>query len=43
MDKKVSAGVVRLVLLRAVGEAYVSGEYPSEALVEVLSLQGRAA
>lgn len=43
VDKKVSAGVVRLVLLRAIGRAYVTGDYPPEALEEVLSECGEAA
>lgn len=43
VDKKVSAGVLRLVLLHAIGEAYVSGDYPPDALTEVLSLRGEAA
>ena len=32
-DKKVQAGTVRLVLLKAIGEAYVTGDYP-QALLE---------
>lgn len=32
-DKKVQAGRIRLVLLKAIGEAYVTGDYP-EALLE---------
>jgi 3-dehydroquinate synthase len=38
-DKKVKAGRVRLVLLRALGEAYVTGEYPDAALLETLQAQ----
>ena len=35
-DKKVSRGVIRLVLLRALGEAVVTGDYPHAALVLAL-------
>src|SRR5260221_2921311 len=38
-DKKVKAGRVRLVLLRALGEAYVTGEYPDAALQDTLQAQ----
>jgi 3-dehydroquinate synthase len=36
IDKKVKSGRVRLVLLRGLGQAYVSGEYPDETLEETL-------
>ena len=36
VDKKVQSGRVRLVLLAALGEAYISGEYPDEVLHETL-------
>jgi 3-dehydroquinate synthase len=32
IDKKVKAGRIRLVLLRGVGDAYVTGDYPDRAL-----------
>jgi 3-dehydroquinate synthase len=35
-DKKVKAGRVRLVLLRAIGEAYISGDYTDAALQDTL-------
>ena len=35
-DKKVQAGRIRLVLLRAIGQAYVTGEYPPELLRRTL-------
>lgn len=35
-DKKVQAGQIRLVLLKAIGQAYVTGEYPSELLERTL-------
>jgi len=38
-DKKVKAGRVRLVLLRSIGEAYVSGDYPDAALHDTLLAQ----
>jgi 3-dehydroquinate synthase len=38
-DKKVKAGRVRLVLLRAIGEAYVTGDYPDAALQDTLQAQ----
>ena len=38
-DKKVQAGRVRLVLLRAIGEAYVTGDYPDAALQDTLQAQ----
>jgi len=36
LDKKVARGVVRLVLLRAIGEAVVTGDYPVEKLHDTL-------
>jgi 3-dehydroquinate synthase len=36
IDKKVQSGRVRLVLLRGLGEAYISGEYPDDALQATL-------
>jgi 3-dehydroquinate synthase len=36
MDKKVEGGKLRLVLLRAIGEAYVTAEFPQQALRAVL-------
>lgn len=35
-DKKVQAGKIRLVLLKAIGEAYVTGDYPQELLERTL-------
>ena len=32
VDKKVKSGRVRLVLMKALGEAYITGEYPDDAL-----------
>ena len=37
MDKKVQAGRIRLVLLRSIGEACVTADYPDEALAATLS------
>jgi 3-dehydroquinate synthase len=37
MDKKVDRGRVRLVLLRRLGEAVVTGDYPDDALVAALA------
>lgn len=37
LDKKVAEGVVRLVLLRAIGEAVVTGDYPLAALEDTLA------
>jgi 3-dehydroquinate synthase len=39
IDKKVKSGRVRLVLLAAIGEAYISGEYPDAVLSETLRAQ----
>jgi 3-dehydroquinate synthase len=36
-DKKVQAGVIRLVLLKTIGQAYVTGEYPQANLIETLN------
>jgi 3-dehydroquinate synthase len=36
-DKKVQAGVVRLVLLKSIGQAYISGDYPAEMLQKTLT------
>ena len=36
-DKKVQAGRIRLVLLKAIGEAYVTGEYPQALLEQTLT------
>jgi len=35
-DKKVQAGKIRLVLLKAIGQAYVTGDYPAEMLEATL-------
>ncbi len=35
-DKKVQAGTIRLVLLKAIGKAYVTGDYPPELLKRTL-------
>ena len=44
MDKKVLQGRIRLVLMRRLGDAVVTGEYPTEALRETLERHfGRAA
>ena len=39
MDKKVVGGEIRLVLMRAIGEAVVTSDYPSHELVAYLSEQ----
>lgn len=36
-DKKARAGNIRLVLLKSIGEAYVSGDYPAEMLAKTLT------
>ncbi|WP_083944912.1 3-dehydroquinate synthase [Thiomicrospira microaerophila] len=36
-DKKVQAGVVRLVLMKSIGQAYISGDYPAEILTQTLT------
>lgn len=36
-DKKVQAGTIRLVLLKTIGEAYVTGDYPAELLQQTLT------
>ena len=35
-DKKVEGGRIRFVLLKCIGEAFVSGEVPRAALADVL-------
>jgi 3-dehydroquinate synthase len=37
MDKKVDRGRVRLVLLRRIGEAVLTGDYPDDALEATLA------
>lgn len=37
-DKKVQGGRLRLILLKAIGEAYVSSDFPPETLREVLNV-----
>ena len=39
LDKKVQAGEIRLVLLKTIGEAVTTAEYPSHELVDLLSDQ----
>lgn len=41
-DKKVDGGRIRFVLLKQVGEAFVSGEVPGDALANVLNAPARA-
>ena len=36
-DKKVDQGRLRLILLRRIGEAFVTSEFPQELLAEVLT------
>lgn len=36
-DKKVQAGTIRLVLLKSIGEAYVTGDYPASLLQQTLT------
>lgn len=36
-DKKVQAGTIRLVLLKSIGQAYVTGDYPQELLEKTLT------
>ena len=36
-DKKVQAGTIRLVLLKSIGQAYVTGDYPATLLERVLT------
>lgn len=36
-DKKVQAGTIRLVLLKAIGQAYVTGDYPANLLEQTLT------
>ena len=37
VDKKVQDGLIRLVLLRDIGQAIISDDYDSKALAETLS------
>jgi 3-dehydroquinate synthase len=37
IDKKVRAGELRLVLLRRIGEAFLTADYPSAALERTLA------
>jgi len=39
LDKKVQAGEIRLVLLKSIGEAVTTSDYPSHKLVDLLSEQ----
>ena len=43
VDKKVARGVLRLVLLRRIGEAYLSADHPAETLHRVLEEFAQAA
>jgi 3-dehydroquinate synthase len=36
-DKKVQAGTIRLVLLKTIGEAFVTGDYPQALLMDTLT------
>jgi 3-dehydroquinate synthase len=36
IDKKVKAGQVRFVLMHAIGKAFITAEYPAEALQQTL-------
>lgn len=36
-DKKVQAGTIRLVLLKTLGEAFVTGDYPQDLLIKTLT------
>ena len=36
-DKKVQAGIIRLVLLKRIGKAFVTGDYPQELLTKTLT------
>ncbi len=36
-DKKVQAGIIRIVLLKSIGKAYVTGDYPQELLIKTLT------
>jgi 3-dehydroquinate synthase len=38
IDKKIKSGRIRLVLLRAIGNAFVSADYPAEALQRTLAV-----
>ena len=37
VDKKAKAGRIRLVLLRKIGEAFLTGDYPDQLLDETLA------
>ena len=39
LDKKVAAGQIRLVLLRAIGDAELVADYPGDQLLELLREQ----
>jgi len=43
LDKKVQAGRLRLVLLRSIGEAYVTADFSAQALAEALAPAGSEA
>ena len=43
VDKKVARGVIRLVLLRGIGDAYLSTDHPADTLYQVLEEFTRAA
>jgi 3-dehydroquinate synthase len=42
LDKKVEGGKLRLILLRRIGQAYVSADFPPQALREVLAAPAHA-
>jgi 3-dehydroquinate synthase len=42
LDKKVEGGKLRLILLRRIGQAYVSADFPEQALREVLATPAQA-
>ncbi|MDQ3196890.1 MAG: 3-dehydroquinate synthase [Pseudomonadota bacterium] len=42
-DKKVEDGKLRLVLLKRIGDAFVTGEFPHSALIETLEVSGAPA
>jgi len=42
LDKKVEGGKLRLILLRRIGQAYVTADFPEPALREVLASPGQA-
>jgi 3-dehydroquinate synthase len=39
LDKKVVGGEIRLVLLKSIGHAVVTADYPSHELIDLLSEQ----